>query len=705
MKKLALLLLLPLLLPGCSDDEERAGQPAAGEKMLLKASVVTEAGNEAAKTALGASNTVLWQSGDAISILTPHGTLVNESFELAQGAGTTSGAFSGRAFNTSSGYWAVYPYKIGNAVAGGGVKVPLFNGVQTAVRGGFDPEYALMVGYSRAGSVAFRQMLAYIKFTVDFPCSQVVFESTDSNVILNSSQLYIWPDANGIPYIDQVSAPMAGDGHRIVLQAAQGSMEPGTYLMAVVPATLGQGFSIRFKTSADADKDVVSKSTSKSVTLSRGQILNLGTVSASDYTPYNHPDNLWLGDGTAAYPYLLTTAGQLDDLSAQISAGNDCNKYFRLTKDIDKQGSSLCFGGAYPFTGNFNGGGHAISNVRLGEWTDNSFYGGSLSLQGIFPRVHNATITGLHIVLDNTDVNIGHAAQCANMVAGGIVGYADSDESKYTTITGCSFSVGTPQPEDWDIRIQNKERLIWGGIIGAVTGNLHCNGNTTSANVRLTGDIDNPGNDHVSGGIIGKVSATRGFDIRVYVDRCRNASDLLVFDVRQKPAIAGGIIGHVDEGVSTDETRLKMTNCVNEGSVAASGIVDDEDKTDAYSGGLVGWHDSDGSYGEDPYIVNCLNKGAVETYGDDGYAGGLIGCCYDDDTQIVNCANVGPVTGRGDTETGQWTGDGDGTFTNCASGNAVTPATMNAHKPSPDYDGVSMASWTGSGSGDIDLDI
>jgi hypothetical protein len=91
------------------------------------------------------------------------------------------------------------------------------------------------------------------------------------------------------------------------------------------------------------------------------------------------------GDGTAANPYQIQTAGQLESLTDHPELWN---KHFVLSADVDMTGrtysaaliapdvdnSNSGFQGT-PFTGTFNGQGHAIRNLTISSDTHHNYLG------------------------------------------------------------------------------------------------------------------------------------------------------------------------------------------------------------------------------------------------------------------------------------------------------------------------------------------
>ena len=658
---------------------------------------------ETTRTSVGEGNTVLWQDGDCISVLWP----ANYKFTLESGAGTRSAVFSGNDFVKDSGYWCLYPYKMGAVTLESDTRVstPWSGSTQAAVKDSFDPSVALMLGHSTTESVSFKQVLSYIKFTTDFPCTAVRF-SASSGVEISATSLVIDLDSEGNPEIISTD----GGDSAVILRAEDGSViEAGTYLIAVLPATLPKGFTISFETEEVNIYDIW-RSTSKSVTLRRAGILNLGTFHASSYALYGE----WRGEGTASHPYLISTKDHLTLLQTRLgTSDSEAEAYaasnYYLTEDIDCEGSTFALGGVQQFTGVFDGGGNSITNVKPGKYVSNSGYGdhtdGTCSYTAIFPRLHNATVKNLGVVLDNTGSGYSMTASCKYSLFGGIAAYASSGTSNKTLISNCSVEAGTEYSGSDDMLIEGNVLVAWGGIVGCNGGHLNCYDCTSDINVRLLPDYNYSSSMHCAGGIVGKIQSetknTENFDITVRIDRCRNKGDIAMQGMVEGSALSGGIIGYVYEAIGTNDTNLKMSNCVNEGRVSASGT---NLNGDACAGGLIGKHDSDGR-ADDPWIYNSLNKGYVSAYAKESWSGGLMGWCYNNTTKVINCANVGEIVDGNASlsisggAASDFCANGYGTFTSCKKrSDSPTSAAMNSGRSGiPSVAGLVYAEWTGTG--------
>lgn len=136
------------------------------------------------------------------------------------------------------------------------------------------------------------------------------------------------------------------------------------------------------------------------------------------------------GAGTAESPYLIKTIDDLNTLSADVNRGVDYHgRYFKLESDLDYSDVTVDEGGsnftpigwASDFYGNFDGGNHTISGVKVEDNTHRNC--------GLFGIVTNGTIKNLKVT------NSSFSSSYASANVGGIVGSVDNStvENCHTT--------------------------------------------------------------------------------------------------------------------------------------------------------------------------------------------------------------------------------------------------------------------------------
>ena len=336
-----------MVFTACSNDDitENIPQqiPSALKPMTFTASMEGEAG--ATRAAIDGLD-IKWEGTDKISIFDgskEHNG--NQKFTLTDGDGTVSGTFTGTAAEATT-YYALYPYAeskndsrvptleeaiaavgAGNELSGDNLIMftdhyeenedyieyyfselgispenqaiyiaylkneplttksgPQFNegsiegvvlpAAQTATAGSADPQAMLMIGTSTdASTLEFKNVCAYVKVKPTFGCSSIVLKSNGTESLAGTVTLGLDTDSNP-------TTTVTNGTNTVTLSGTIAAN--GTYCIAVCPATLASGFTVEFKDASD--KVLSSKSTAKSVTLTRNNILNLGTFDATPVT-------------------------------------------------------------------------------------------------------------------------------------------------------------------------------------------------------------------------------------------------------------------------------------------------------------------------------------------------------------------------------------------------------------------------------------
>jgi len=714
---------------------------------------------DATRTFIPEGNLVKWNDQDCISIFDVNVKPAKDAkFSLVTTItpgdethpSVTNYEFVGEVPESSIGYYALYPYSdcSGDDIDTESEKLGLYLDTkndleyitvvwsgyhQNAKLGGFDPDKAMLMAYTPADekTLTFKQVFSFLKFTVTFPLKNIVFRGYSdaahtTEVPLAAQNVTLSMDDDGNPKITEFSTAKYGNDGEIIfkkntetiLNENDDTIYPGTYLVAVMPQTLAGGFEIEFNgIPVDVALHDNTRSTTKSVTLERGKILNLGSFSTWDF--YAQGD--WSGEGTENNPYLIATVDQLKLLAERVNSekttGTYATKYYKLLNDIDCENKVLSSIGANNltrFSGVFDGDGHTISNCVIGRIGYTT---------GLFGYLRNATIKNLSIkpagILNMEDNTTSKSYSV-------IAGTAISDDDKYTVIDNCHVLAS-----DNTISLTySYGNIDYGSIVGSSYGNLKLTNCSNALSVTLAPESYSETKAAIAvpdlrpyhgrfGGILGYQNPSSD-DVYCIIDKCRNSGNI-DFITQHSHGSAGGILGS-DEDDWPDNTTLRITNCMNSGSVRINDGVSTVGDN-AYAGGIVGLHDSDGdSDNGDPYIYNCLNTGYIYSAGYTSYSGGIIGNCYDGDTDVFNCANTGGISGgtgfKRDRRLGAICGNKEGSYyycywhstlplydntwgdgTNC-SGNGISASTMNSNRsiqPNgiPHLDASKFVEWQG----------
>lgn len=142
---------------------------------------------------------------------------------------------------------------------------------QTVAEGQYvDPKAMLMIGESdNYNSLQFNNVCAYVKVTPEFDCKAIRLISKGTESLAGTVTL----DYNGGTPTANVTA------NGVSKVSLTGTIKANNaYYIAVLPATLNSGFTIRFVTI----DDIYNKSTTKALPLVRNKVIDLGSFDTSD---------------------------------------------------------------------------------------------------------------------------------------------------------------------------------------------------------------------------------------------------------------------------------------------------------------------------------------------------------------------------------------------------------------------------------------
>ena len=130
------------------------------------------------------------------------------------------------------------------------------------------------------------------------------------------------------------------------------------------------------------------------------------------------------GDGTAEYPYVISTAAQLACLAELVNGGKDFSgEYIKLNANIDlnnQDWTPIGTSGGVRFKGHFDGNGYVIINMKVVDYTDDA---------GLFGLVRDAEIS--NVILRNGKVFVA-----GNQLAALLVGHAERVSISHCKVDG-----------------------------------------------------------------------------------------------------------------------------------------------------------------------------------------------------------------------------------------------------------------------------
>ena len=222
-------------------------------------------------------NVSMWSGNEWIQIVGSNG---NYWFETTADSPSRKAEFTYSGSFDESAVMAVYPAGSSNYKADlsartiSGVTVPA---EQTAVAGSYDPLAAVAVAYSEDRSLSFKNVTALLKFQLaSSDVNNVTFWAADSN-----GNGMVVSGTGTVEYNDGQPVMTGASDKYVALNAPDGGTFASgkTYYIAVLPGTYPGGITIEF------NKKAV-KSTSKSVTLKRNMIYDLGTIYSGTETGF-----------------------------------------------------------------------------------------------------------------------------------------------------------------------------------------------------------------------------------------------------------------------------------------------------------------------------------------------------------------------------------------------------------------------------------
>ena len=184
------LALIVMSIYSCTSDDETVQDAKDNSSVVTTFTCTQENDGTTTKAALDSdsktnSKTILWKTGDAISIFDVNKT--NNKYSLnSESDGNSTGTFSGTGAVTGS-YVALYPYTAGAILNNDGtVSNIVLPDEQEAVAGGFDPNAALMIAKSTTTSLQFKNAVGFIKVQLadGFDCKKIILRAADKTTPL-----------------------------------------------------------------------------------------------------------------------------------------------------------------------------------------------------------------------------------------------------------------------------------------------------------------------------------------------------------------------------------------------------------------------------------------------------------------------------------------------------------------------------------------
>ena len=309
------LALIVMSIYSCTSDDETVQDVNDNSSVVTTFTCTQENEGTTTKAAMGPEGkTILWKSGDAISIFDGDG---NKQFTLNAGSdGQKSGSFTGKCYESES-YVAVYPYTEGATLSYDRKSVSniVLPDEQNAVAGGFDPKAALMIAKSNTTTLQFKNAVGFIKVTPQFDCKKIILRAANKTQPLAGKGKINIEDPNN-PYID-----FTGSKELFYSITLSGTITNGNaYYIAVPAVTLAKNWTLTFVT----ENQNYMRKVTQDITFVRSKALNLGTFTTDgDY---------WAG------PRGIVDSSQEVDLGLTITIKNKKYKVIFAKSNLTEDG-------------------------------------------------------------------------------------------------------------------------------------------------------------------------------------------------------------------------------------------------------------------------------------------------------------------------------------------------------------------------------
>lgn len=258
-----------LTLAACGNEEFIENNP--GNEAAKPVPMTFTAGMPQTRTLLDGLN-VHWVEYDEIAIWDGSGAYQKFMVD-AESINGSNATFSGTALPGAN-YTAFYPLIAVESMDATSIRFNL-PAEQTAVAGTFANQLAPSLAKAKSGStnLVFDNLCALVKFTVP---ADMAGKGTFTLVGGNGAD--VLAGKYWVEYSTGNQSPGIERTNRVTLK---GDFEAGkAYYFVVLPGTLTKGFSLLYE---DSQGKLYRKATDKSVTLTAGRILNLGTLASADF--------------------------------------------------------------------------------------------------------------------------------------------------------------------------------------------------------------------------------------------------------------------------------------------------------------------------------------------------------------------------------------------------------------------------------------
>ncbi|MGM9785779.1 MAG: hypothetical protein ACI3ZS_02975 [Candidatus Cryptobacteroides sp.] len=512
-----------------SGDMESDGQ---GKRIVINATVAIDDA-PSLKTSLGADGrTILWDKGDEISVFGADATNSRFTTDIEDAALTAS--FSGVVSEETEDYFAVFPYSASSAYVDGKVSVNI-PAIQEGTAGSFDRAANASIAQGRLSdeSVVFKNICAAIKFSIsDAGVTGVRFSGNESEPLAGVIKV----DYNGgEPTYEVIDGKTS-----VTLSPEEGTFANGTYYMTLLPQTLSSGFTIEFL----SEDDSYSKSTSKSVTLKRSEILDITLPKKTT------------GTGVESDPYIVYSGTDLNQIASEYPKA-----YIKLGTGIVASDWKTITS----FDGVIDGNGYTVSKM------DAPF---SDVLAG---TVQNVRFVDANIVAGTTRCGIVANSLSGAVKSVAVYGTLTAKQNPSSGDTGLSSiagqASGTAVVDNCYVNVETEiatgvTNFAYGGLVGVIKET----NNVTMSNSTVAGTIKVASNIAKVGGVLGR-KTNQNQTSKDIITGCLVEAEITITGTGSN--MIGGIFGALQGSTQSDGYAggLKIEKSAFTGKVSAGNAV------------------------------------------------------------------------------------------------------------------------------------
>ena len=276
---------------------------------------------------------IQWSEGDEISVVAA-GTGNQYTFTLSDGAGSSSATFTGTLAEEDAEettFYAVYPAVDFTATS---TAISITNNLnnknstQTAVRDGFDPNFAVMYAVSSDGKFSFQHGVAYfkIKMAQEGISKVTLYTHQESDYTNTKGTRFYGRPVYDISDIKTYATSINGAANNISLAPADGTLEVGAtyYIPVLVKNTKLYNLTIHY-TFEDGRTGYMTTGKKANVNLEMGHVYDLGSpvINMDPVISVTAPGKLEYDATSGSFAYSVMNPVDGEEVTATLEADVD----------------------------------------------------------------------------------------------------------------------------------------------------------------------------------------------------------------------------------------------------------------------------------------------------------------------------------------------------------------------------------------------